>query len=380
MNIRIYDHSYHEVISGGDVIAAEFTKYWELQGHSVLLSTHPEAAAFFRTRSVPEHSLHIATRIRTGHRSVLIGSIAHIINAVADALITRKPGADIIFAGSWSLQDLLPALIDKYKTPRAQLVVGCYLLLAPPWSGTYGSNWINRLVFWSEYVIGITLTRLHAAVIWTASPADALFIQTHWHKQAAAIRGGADIQAARAAVTRVKKKRYDAVYIGRFHPQKNIDELIDIWKLVVLHKHDATLVIAGAGFLKHTLETKIRSGNLQHNVTLLPQIDGEKKFDLLAASRLFISASHHDTGNLALDEALACGTPGIVYDLPKLDYPRGVLHVVPFNTAQFTRMITTVLDEEKIRNNLSDEAHDFSGYLDWHTQSKRALDTIPLSP
>ena len=380
MKIRIYDHSYHEVISGGDVIAAEFAKQWLLQGHDVRLSTHPEAAEFFRTRRVPEDSLHVARKLRTGYRNVLIGSIAHSINAVFDALTTPHQDADIIFSGSWGLQDLLPALIDKHKTPHACLVVGCYLLLAPPWSKTYGSNWINRLAFWSVYCIGITLTRLYAAVIWTASPVDAAFIQTYWHKQAAAIRGGADIRAARAAKTRTKKKRYDAVYIGRFHPQKNIDELIDIWKLVVSQRPDASLVIAGGGFLKHALETKIRSENLTHNVTLLPPTDGKEKFDLLAASKLFISASHHDTGNLALDEALACSTPGIVYNLPKLDYPRGVLHVTPFSTAQFAGMITTVLNDRNIHKNLSDEAHDFSGYLDWETQSKRALDSVPVSP
>jgi hypothetical protein len=123
-----------------------------------------------------------------------------------DAMFIKQTPTDIIFSGSWSLPDLSPALIDSWRTPHTKLVVGCYIFLESPKHKTYGSTWINRMAFWLEYLVGITLTRLYADHIWTASPIDADYIRSHWHIRASAIRGGADIRAAKNAMTRTSKK------------------------------------------------------------------------------------------------------------------------------------------------------------------------------
>ncbi len=376
MNIRVYDHSFHDVISGGDAIVAEFAKYWDIEGHTVRVHTHPEAAVFFRSRKIPETVLSVIHRIRTKYTNVLIGSIAHIINGVLNAMFVKQMNTDIIFSGSWSLPDLLPALIDSWRTPRAKLVIGCYIFLQSPKHKTYGSTWLNRIAFWLEYLVGITLTKLNADYIWTASPVDADYIRTHWHIAASAIRGGADIRAAKNAMTHTSEKRNDAVYVGRFHPQKNVIELIRIWKLITKKNSKAHLTIAGAGFLKEAMNREINLLHLTSNVTMLPMIDGKEKFALLAASKLFISASHHDTGNLALDEALACGVPGVVYQIPKLVYPKGAVLIPPFDTDRFADVVISLLADEPLRNELSLDAILFAETIDWPLQAKYALQTI----
>ena len=376
MNIRIYDHSYHDVISGGDVIVAEFAKHWEIQGHGVCIYTHPDAAAFFRSRGIPEKNVSVVRRIRTAYTNVLIGSIAHLFNGVLDAVMMKNPTTDVIFSGSWSLQDIVPALIDSWKTPEAKLVVGCYIFLESPLHKTYGSTWINRFAFWLEYLVGITLTRVNADHVWTASPIDADHIRSRWHIPAYAIRGGADIHAAKESMLHTRNKRYDAVYIGRFHPQKNIIELIRIWQRVTMKKSGLHLVIAGAGFLKDAICREIQLLGLASTVTVLPMIDGKKKFTLLSESRLFISASHHDTGNLALDEALACGVPGVVYRIPKLVYPQGVVFVPPFDTERFADVILALLTDEPLRNELSMDAILFAETINWVFQSQSALRSL----
>lgn len=376
MNIRTYDHSYHEVISGGDVIAAEFSAAWTGLGHTVSVSTHKEAAYIFLSRGTQDASLHIASRIKTNYPNVLIGSIAHLYNGVIDTLLVKQQKADMIFACSWSLQDLLPALIDKLKHPSSTLVVGCYILLPPPWSKLYGSNWLNRLAFWIEYLVGFSLMIVWADVVWTASPVDAKKLIDSWHKRAVAIRGGVDIDAATAASLGHNKKRYDALYIGRFHPQKNVRELVAIWKQVTTHNPDATLIMAGAGFLRNELERDIVRLELTRNIQLLPYIDGQQKFDLISSSKLFVSASHFDTGNLAMDEALACSVPGITYNLPRLVYPQGVRHITPFDTEEFAQTIVYLLTHEQERETLAREANKFAADLDWNIQAARALSCI----
>lgn len=376
MNIRVYDHSFHEVVSGGDVIAAEFTRAWNAAGHTATLSISQDAVEFFRLRGIASHQMTVARILKTDYKSVLLASLAHIVNAVIDVYKRPQSDAEIIFAGSWSLQDLLPALIDAHKHPRALLVVGCYIFLLPPWQKTYGSNLFNRWMFWLEYLIGITLMRLSADIVWTASPIDATHIRTHWHKRATAIRGGADVAAATQAMRSARKKVYDAVYIGRFHPQKNITELVNVWKLVTRIFPRARLAIAGAGFLKSALRQAITDYKLEKNISLLDQIDGTDKFNLLSSSRMFISASHYDTGNLALDEALACGIPGVTYNLRKIVYPKGVILVTPFDVPGFSEAIIYLLRNTGKRTLLGHQARALGVSLDWNTQAAHALDTV----
>lgn len=376
MNIRLYDHSYHEIVSGGDVIVAEFAKVWKHEGHSIQISTHQEGAEFFRSRGLPVQLVAVAAHIRTTYSSVLLGSVAHLINAVISATVSKDAPADIIFAGSCSLQDLLPAIIDKIKHRKAKLAVGCYIFLLPPWKKSYGSNTINRYLFWAEYQIGILLTRVWADVIWTASPVDQTNVIKYFRKPAEAIRGGVDLDAAQAAVRTQHSNQYDAVYLGRFHPQKNILELIDIWKIVVTKLPQATLALAGAGFLKKDLEERIRTLNLTRSVTLLPPIDGKEKFQLFTSSKLFISASHYDTGNLAMDEAMACGIPGVTYNLPKLSYPFGVVRIPQFDTALFANAIVDLISDGQKRQAMGNDARKFAGTISWDSQARRALKTI----
>lgn len=375
MNIRIYDHSYHEVVSGGDVIVAEFAKAWIHDNHTVRISTHGEAVDFFFARGISPFNMLTAARIRTRYTSVLLGSAAHLINAAIDATLRRLDDCDLIFAGSWSLQDLLPAVIDKIKHPKAVLAVGCYIFLLPPWTNSYGSTWLNRYVFWIEYGIGMMLTRIFANIIWTASPVDRDIAYHRFGKKAVAIRGGVDTVTTQQ-IGRDTKKKYDAVYLGRFHPQKNIIELIDIWARVIREIPDATLAIAGAGFLKLAMEERIAKLKLAGSVIILPPLDNEEKYTLFSQSKLFISASHYDTGNLAMDEAMACGIPGVTYNLPKLVYPQGVALITPFNTGLFAKTIITLLTDEKRRRLLGADARIFAQTIPWEAQAALALKSI----
>lgn len=373
--IAICDYSYHDVTSGGDVIAAEFGLSWKKAGHTVTLYTHPEAKAFFRTRGLLPNALHTEGGIiRTNFHSVLAASIAHTLYGII-AACRSDSSLDIIFAASCMFEDLLPALIRKIKHPRAKLVVSIYLFPQPPWTGAYGSTLLHRYIFWIMFHVGIFLSRMAAYMIWTACEPDAQQVRTTLGKRATAIRGGIDPTAA-ANADAYRMPRIDALSLGRFHPQKNLLELLDIWKLVNRKLPHATLVLAGEGFLKTALQEKIEHLNLTETVTIEPAIDGPKKFDLYASSNIFVSASHYDTGNLALDEALACGTPGIIYDTPKLTYPAGVVRVPLFDQHQFANSILELLENPHKRTILAKQARGYTATLAWDTQAAKALKSI----
>ena len=90
MNIAIYDHSYHQVTSGGDVIAAEFGHAWQEAEHKVFFHTHKHARDFFLSRGIDAARIRAVTPLPDTFNSVLWASIVHTINGVLSE-ITRKP-------------------------------------------------------------------------------------------------------------------------------------------------------------------------------------------------------------------------------------------------------------------------------------------------
>ncbi len=122
----------------------------------------------------------------------------------------------------------------------------------------------------------------------------------------------------------------------------------------------------------------IKKLKLENVIKVEGLLEGDEKFMKLARYRLFISASHYDSGNLSLDEAMACGTPGIVYDIPLLYYPRGVIKIPCFDKLVFAHSIVSLLSDRLALDNLSHEAMDFGETLDWEKSSESALSSLSM--
>lgn len=376
MNIHIHNHSYHEVVSGGDAIAAEFGKAWLGTQQIVTIFTNFSAKSFFVKRGISP--VHIETSTNSvDTKNVLMASVVHTITGMILSIKTLFRPVNIIFSSSCMAEDLFPALIHKLFHPNARLVVSIYLIPQHPKQKTYGSNTINRYIFWLMFHIGMSSSRLFATHIWTASIEDERVLTECWHKNVTAIRGGVDVKMA--LKTKRGKPVYDGLYLGRFHPQKNILELLFIWKHVVKKVPNATLAIAGEGFLRSAIEKEIRRLRLTKNIVMLPPIDDKEKFNLYASAKIFLSASHYDTGNLALDEALATGTPAICYDISHLSYPDGVVLSPCYDVDQFIRNTIRLLTDDRKRETLGNKAQLFAQTLSWDMQAQKALASVTES-
>ena len=115
---------------------------------------------------------------------------------------------------------------------------------------------------------------------------------------------------------------------------------------------------------------------LDQSIHILPPVDGQQKFNLYSSTKLFLSSAHFDTGNLALDEALACGIPAVLYDTRYQHYDKGVAPVPCFSIYTFAQTVVSLLGDADKRKNLSDGARDFAKDYSWNIQAKRALDFI----
>jgi glycosyltransferase involved in cell wall biosynthesis len=108
------------------------------------------------------------------------------------------------------------------------------------------------------------------------------------------------------------------LFLGRIHPKKGVDLLIDAYAALAAARPGLPrLVIAGPckepGYLE---EMQARaSATCPPDAVLWPgMLTGEVKWGALRAAEAFVLPSHQENFGIAVVEALACGTPVLVSD------------------------------------------------------------------
>ena len=127
---------------------------------------------------------------------------------------------------------------------------------------------------------------------------------------------------------RVPPNALVAVFTGRFHRGKGLDELLRAWPRILRHWPSARLWLVGGGDEATTLHNHIRQLGLDNQVVLTGIFDSLD--EILTAADLFVLPSFEEGMSVALLEAMASGLPTIVSDIP------GNRHVV-------TPRITSIL-------------------------------------
>ncbi len=105
-----------------------------------------------------------------------------------------------------------------------------------------------------------------------------------------------------------------AIAVGRLHPQKGFDYLIDAWKLVHLQHPEWTLDIYGEGEQRTALQTQIDREQLADVIHLKGQTD-----DIVSKyveASIFVLSSRDEAFGLVITEAESCGLPVVTFDCP----------------------------------------------------------------
>jgi glycosyltransferase involved in cell wall biosynthesis len=178
-----------------------------------------------------------------------------------------------------------------------------------------------------------------------------------------AIRGGVDIKEATEYlnsnnVIPVSKRKYDACFVGRFHQQKGVLVLVDIWKRVVDKRPDACLAMIGNGPLEKKVLDKTRELGVEKNINLFGFLDGEKKFEIFKQSKIVVHPATFDSGGMAAAGAMAWGLPAVGFDLESLRtyYPCGMVKVPLANVGEFAQEILRLLEDPGHYEKMASEA------------------------
>jgi glycosyltransferase involved in cell wall biosynthesis len=109
------------------------------------------------------------------------------------------------------------------------------------------------------------------------------------------------------------KEELRMAYLGRLHPIKGIELLLEACSLLGKQSEPWHLDIAGAGTLAYvdSLKSKVVELRLQAHVDFLGEVFGEAKADLFASSDVVLAPSHVENFGMSIAEALAHEVPVI---------------------------------------------------------------------
>lgn len=287
---------------------------------------------------------------------------------------------DIIYSTSDFPTDTLPAFIWKLRNRKAHWIV-CIFLLVPTLFKDYTSNYsknndfsipsFNRILYFFGQQLTLFLGRRWADQILVLNKMDQKYLVENRGIAESKIRvvnGGVDFGHLKSLCGK-KNKTYDGIFLGRFHPQKGIFDLLKIWKLVCAKKPEARLCLIGGGrpSFEEKIKTAIKENNLCGNIELVGFKQGDEKFLLLKSSSIFLCPSYYESFAIVVAEAMACGLPVVAYNLPIFNdiYGENIVKVPLGDINKFAEAVINLLNNDRVRRSFGLEGQKFVKKYDW---------------
>ena len=106
------------------------------------------------------------------------------------------------------------------------------------------------------------------------------------------------------------------LFLGRLHPKKGCDLLIQAFAEVCSRDDNLHLVVAGPdeGGLKPGLRALGKTFGADDRITWTGMLSGDMKWGAYRAAEVFVLTSHSENFGVVVAEALACGVPVLISD------------------------------------------------------------------
>jgi glycosyltransferase involved in cell wall biosynthesis len=382
----IANWSQGRALSGGDRIFIELSRCWARLGVKVTLFVSKEGYKICQRVRLDEVSYIVWSSDRFNKFGVLLNYLARTLRSCYEALKCSLDSQNlIIYSSSDFWPDSLPVLIMRLRNKGVKWIAAFYLFAPKPWqrdSPYKGGKFLTGFFYWLTQLPIYWFIKRYADMIFvTSEPDREKFIKAgRRSEEVIVVQGGVDTSKATQYLTsgEIKEKEYDACFVGRFHPQKGVLELIDIWREVCNIKPDAKLAMIGIGDLEGEVKERIKRRELERNIDLLGFKDGEEKYEIFKRSKVILHPAVYDSGGMAAAEAMAWGLPGVSFDLEALKtyYPKGMLKVPCYNLKAFAEKVIKLLEDRELYKKTQREAIELAREWDWDKKSGEILKSI----
>lgn len=228
----------------------------------------------------------------------------------------------VVIDGLWQFHGV--ATREALKGTNVPYFLFPHGMLDPWFKTTYPLKHLKKWLFWpwAEYRV----LRDARAVLFTCEEERNLAAKSFWlyHVNPIVVPFGTSMPPSNCGELRKQylhtfpqlAQRRTLLFLGRIHPKKGCDLLIEAFAQVANQNPDVDLVIAGPGepALISKLQGRVATLSLNSRVHWLGMLHGPMKWGALSASAAFILPSHQENFGIAVAEALGCGLPVLISD------------------------------------------------------------------
>lgn len=229
----------------------------------------------------------------------------------------------IVIHGIWQYQSFGTWLALRNRKPRTFYVQFAHGMLDPWFKQRYPLKHFKKMLYWA--LAEHRVMRDASTVLFTCETEQRLapqsFARSDW--KSAVVPYGAELpsgdpeQQAEAfyQLCPAARGRRFFLYLGRIHPKKGCDLLIDAFIEFASGSQNIDLVMVGpdAG-MAAGLQARIAAQGLSDRVHWPGLLTGDAKWGAFHASDCFVLPSHQENFGIAVAEALACSRPVLISD------------------------------------------------------------------
>lgn len=392
-NLNVFALAAHGVgISGGDRIFIELSRRWSKKFPVNIYVSH-EGREMCRSQNLEGKNLefkitHISSFLR---KSFVFNYITRIIEGVRLGLTleTENKASTYVYNASEFWMDALPCFLLKLRYPKITWIAPWYQTAPNPFSGYREGKKRDNVYRFKALQYWLVQLPIKPLISWVA---DKVIVNNEDEKKRFPKHtksGNIIVLIGAVPLTDIKNfisenksesQKYDAVFQGRFHPQKGVLELVDIWKLVVAKLPNAKLGMIGDGPLMEEMRRKIKELSLENNIDLFGYVfDGVEKYRLFASGKIVVHPAFYDSGGMASAEAMAFGLPCVGFNLKAYEsyYPKGMIKVPVGDKEKFAKEVIKLLNDKNHYQKMSKEAIEMiEKNWSWDTRANEILEKI----
>ncbi|MEH2384343.1 MAG: glycosyltransferase [Nostoc sp.] len=157
------------------------------------------------------------------------------------------------------------------------------------------------------------------------------------------------------------------LFVGRITPEKNVNQLLDIFPLIAAKIPDVHLVIVGSGPLDK--EIRQRAQKFGSGITVWGESHGTELLGWFARADVFINPSITENFCTTNNEALASGTPVVAVVAPSTSeqvFPgRNGFLAQPNNPTDFAQKVIAILGNPDLKADMTKNARPSILEFDW---------------
>lgn len=363
-------------LSGGEVCLIEVARYLGRTHENVVYV--PEHGRTVYENNGLEAKYRVISSYSVEKRfGVIIAYLWRIVLVTLRTPRFDRSNKNLIISHSDFLPTVWCAWLMRLRNPEAKWIAFCHMLAPSPFKGYEGEfTGKTRLI----PSVRLLLYRLSQKIFFflAGSKADkAIFVNPYYKeflsRSSLSAKSAIVMLGAKAYIHNRQnegaRRKYDGIFVGRFHPQKGIFDLVDICERIVDSQPDFRMAIVGSGTkrFEDRLKEEIQRRGLEANIDLLGYKEGSEKYDILLQGRVFLFPSYYESFGIVAIEAMRCGLPVVAYDLPvfRSIFEKGMVRVHPLDNDAFAKAVLRLLTDQHYYDLMSEEALSYSGDFTW---------------